>query len=322
MMNLEEKRRGLTSYIIITSVRNEAPLIEMTIKSVIKQTVLPMKWIIVSDGSTDGTDDIVTKYARERKWIELLRLPERSGWHFTDKVNAFNAGYEKVKNLNYEIIGNIDADLTFEKGYMEFLLSKFAENANLGVAGTRLKEESRQYDYRFTNIEHVSGACALFRRKCFEDIGGYIPLKVEGTALMAVITARLKGWQTRTFPEICCVHYPETRVGRQATSKTKFESGYHDYLMGSHAVWQGVRSIYQMRQKPFVVGGVALLSGYLWAMMTQAERPVTKDLIKFYQMEQMSRLRGYLANFFTPLRRKSIFRNVLKDDSSKNMEKS
>lgn len=308
-----KKFSGLPSYVIITPVQNEALLIEMTIKSVIDQTVLPIKWVIVSDGSTDGTDDIVNKYASESKWIELLRLPERSGRHFADRVNAFNAGYDKVKNMNYEIICLLYADLSFEKGYMAFLLSKFAGNPALGVAGTRIKDVSCQYDYRFSNIEHVSGACVLFRRKCFEDIGGYIPLKVEGTHVVAVITARMKGWQTRTYPEIWCIHHPETQAERHTTLKATFKNGYHDYLMGTHAVWQGVRSIYQMSKKPFVVGGTTLLAGYLWAMMTRAERPVTRDLIKFIRMEQMNRLRRHLADFLVPLRRKRLDRSVWQD---------
>src|SRR5262245_61641009 len=123
-------------YVLISPARNEAMFIEETIKSVIGQTIRPVKWVIVSDGSTDGTDDIVKKYAGEHTWIELVRMPERKERHFAGKVHAFNAGYERVKNLNYNIIGNLDADITFEEDYMSFLLSKFSENPRLGVGGT------------------------------------------------------------------------------------------------------------------------------------------------------------------------------------------
>src|SRR2546427_6652048 len=163
------------TYVLITPARNEAKFIELAIKSVVGQTVRPAKWVIVSDGSTDGTDDIVSKYAAEHAWMELVRMPERRERHFAGKVNAFNAGYARVAGLDHDVIGNLDGDVEFEEGYFDFLLKKFAENPRLGVAGTPFREGSFQYDYRFTSIEHVSGQCQLFRRECFEEIGGYIP---------------------------------------------------------------------------------------------------------------------------------------------------
>jgi len=283
-------------YVLISPARNEAMFIEQTIKSVIGQTARPVKWVIVSDGSTDGTDDIVKKYAAEHAWIELVRMPERKERHFAGKVHAFNAGYERVKNLNYNIIGNLDADITFEEDYMSFLLSKFSENPRLGVGGTPFREESQQYDYRFTSAEHVSGACQLFRRECFEAIGGYIPLKAGGIDLAAVLNARMKGWQTRTFTEKTCQHHKKTQSAKYSSLKAIFRSGYHDYLMGGHPIWQIFRSSYQMSKKPFLVGGSVLLAGYLWAMLTRADQIVSNELIAFRGKEQMHRLKEFFRN--------------------------
>src|ERR1017187_8213090 len=112
----------LPTYVLITPARNEAQFIELTIKSVVSQTVRPLKWVIVSDGSTDGTDDIVSKYAAEYPWIELVRMPERRERHFAGKVGAFNAGYAKVKHLDYEVMGNLDGDISFDDDYFRFLL--------------------------------------------------------------------------------------------------------------------------------------------------------------------------------------------------------
>ena len=284
------------TYVLITPARNEVAFIERTIKSVIRQTVLPLKWVIVSDGSTDGTDDIVNKYLANHDWIELVRMPERKERNFAGKVRAFNAGYERIKDLKYHIIGNLDADISFDQDYFSFMLGKFSENAELGIGGTPFREGSNHYDYRFTSIEHVSGACQLFRRECFESIGGYIPLKVGGIDLMAVLTARMKGWQTRTFTEKTCNHHRKTQSGNHTNLKATFGSGYHDYLMGGHPVWQIFRSIYQMSKKPLVVGGCALLTGYLWAKVTRAERPVSEELVAFRKKEQMSRLRNFFKN--------------------------
>ena len=164
-------------YVLITPARNEAQYIEQTIESVLAQTVRPLKWVIVSDGSTDGTDEIVTRYMADHPWIELARMPERSERHFAGKVYAFNAGYARVADLDYDVIGNLDADVSFETGHFEFLVGKFGENPQLGVVGAAFREGSEQYDYRFTNIENVWGGCQLFRRECFETIGGCVPLK-------------------------------------------------------------------------------------------------------------------------------------------------
>lgn len=285
------------SYVLITPARNEDTFIEQTIKSVIAQTILPLKWVIVSDGSMDGTDNIVKKFAAEHPWIELVRMPEREERHFAGKVIAFNAGYSKVKDLNYDIIGNLDADITFDDDYISFLLGRFAENPRLGVCGTPFREEFQQYDYRFTSIEHVSGACQLFRRACFESIGGYVPLKVGGIDLVAVTTARMEGWQTRTFIEKTCEHHRKMGTASQHKLMAGFKGGYHDYLMGVDVIWQFSRSVYQMRNKPFLVWGCFILMGYLWAMLKGVERPVSKELVAFRKKEQRQRLRDFFINF-------------------------
>src|SRR5437870_958737 len=113
---------ALPTYVIVTPARNEAQFIELTIRSVIAQTVQPLKWVVVSDASTDGTDDIVRRYAAKFHWIELLRMPERSERNFAGKVHAFNAGYNAVQDLQYDVIVSLDADITFDADYFSYLL--------------------------------------------------------------------------------------------------------------------------------------------------------------------------------------------------------
>lgn len=281
------------TYVLITPARNEAEFIELTIQSMIAQTCLPLKWVIVSDGSTDGTDDIVKKYLPDHPWIILVRTPERKERHFAGKVYAFNAGYEKVKDLNFDIIGSLDADISFDAEYFSFLLNKFTQNPQLGVAGTPFREGNKQYDYRFTNIEHVSGACQLFRKACFEAIGGYTPLKVGGIDLVAVTTARMIGWKTRTFTEKFSEHHRTMGTGMNKGLKVRFRGGYHDYLMGMDFLWLLLRSIYQMSKKPIFLGGTYLLAGYLCAILKQPQQPVTKEFVTFRKKEQRQRLRSF-----------------------------
>ena len=97
------------NYVLITPARNEAEFIDLTIRSIVAQTFRPLKWVIVSDGSTDQTDEIVNSYAAAQPWIQLIRMPERKERHFAGKVHAFNAGYEQIKDLNFDVVGNLDA---------------------------------------------------------------------------------------------------------------------------------------------------------------------------------------------------------------------
>jgi glycosyltransferase involved in cell wall biosynthesis len=285
-------------YVLITPARNEAQFIELTIKSVIAQTLRPMKWIIVSDGSTDGTDEIVRKYVDSNPWIKLIRMPERNERHFAGKVYAFNAGYALVGGSTFEVVGNLDADVSFDDDYFSYLIGKVAEDAALGVVGTAFRAQdasSQTYDYRFVGTEHVSGACQLFRRVCFEEIGGYLPVKGGGVDHIAVLTARMKGWKTRTFTEKVFVHHRGIGTAQHGELKARFKQGMKDYALGSHPIWELSRTAYQLTQRPFVIGGCLLLSGYMWALIRRAERPVSHQLMKFRRREQMTRLRKLLS---------------------------
>jgi glycosyltransferase involved in cell wall biosynthesis len=282
----------LLSYVLVTPARNEAQFIESTIKSVVAQKVCPLKWVIVSDGSTDGTDEIVSRYAVAHEWIELLRMPERKERHFAGKVYAFDAGKVRAGGLAYDVIASLDADITFESDYFSFLLEKLAMDPMLGVVGTPYVERSGEsFDYKFTSLDHVSGACQMFRRECYEAIGGYLPVKVGAIDCIAVITARMKGWKTRTFTEKVCQHHRKVGTAQNGPIEANFTTGVMDYAMGNHPVWQLFRTAYQMTRKPLVLRGLALGTGYLWAFIRHAKRPVTREFVGFHRREQMQRLR-------------------------------
>ena len=282
------------SYVSITPARNEEAHVEKTIQSVVAQTILPKKWIIVSDGSTDRTDEIVMRYTAKNAWIELLRMPEHIDRQFAAKVHAFNTGYERLKDVGYHIIGNLDADISFEKDYFEFLINKFAEFPELGVGGTPFVEDGKRYDYRFTNIEHVSGACQLFRRECFEGIGGYVPIKGGGIDWVAVTTARMKGWKTKTFTEKTCLHHRKIGTGNNSSMMTWFRQGKKDFFLGNHPLWEIFRTFYQLTKNPIIIGGSFLFFGFAWAGLRRIKRPISTELMKFIRKEQMQRLKKAL----------------------------
>jgi len=284
---------GPARYVLITPARNEAAVIELTLKSVTSQTVLPVKWVIVSDGSTDGTDAIVETYCAKHEWIELVRMPERRERHFAGKIHAFNAGYARVKELAYDYIGSLDADVSFEPDYFAYLLAKASQDPSLGIVGTAFREGRISYDYRFVSIEHVSGPCQLFRRQCFEDIGGYVPVRGGGVDHIAVLTARMKGWKTRCFTEKLYEHR-DMGSAKHGFVGYKFAVGRLDYALGSHPLWELFRAAYQMTKRPWIVGGVMIACGYAFAALTRADRPISRELVRFRQQEQMARLKRQL----------------------------
>ncbi len=289
---MKDKNSLSLRYVLITPARNEAAHIEKTLLSMISQTMLPLKWVIVSDGSTDGTDDIVRRYAAKHAWIELVRAPERKERSFAGKVHAFNAGYARAKGLDYDLVGNLDGDVFFEPDYFEYLITQFAPNPRLGLAGTNYYENGLKYDFRFSNVEDVAGACQLFRRECFEGIGGYQPIKGGGIDLVAVLSARMHGWQTRSFTEKYLVHYRPQGTASAKAWRVHFIDGQHDYRFGGHPVWELFRGAYRSaKKKPFVISGGLLLAGYACEMFKWKERPVPMELIEFRRKEQMQRLR-------------------------------
>jgi glycosyltransferase involved in cell wall biosynthesis len=277
-------------YVLVTPARNEAGFIERTLQSVVAQTRLPLRWVIVSDGSTDGTDDIVQKFAEVHPWIELIRVAGSEERSFVGKAHAFNTGYKRLSELPYDVLGNIDADLSFDAEYFAFLMEKFASLPDLGVAGTPYLDGGKQiYDYRFTSIQHISGCCQLFRRECLNALDGYLPVD-GGMDTIAVMTARMLGWKTRTFVEKVAVHHRDINFAGRSPRASWFRQGEKDYLLGNHPVWQVARTVYQSTRKPYLTRGLLLWCGYTYAFLQRAERRVSNELRQFHQAEQRQRL--------------------------------
>jgi biofilm PGA synthesis N-glycosyltransferase PgaC len=287
------------SYVLVTPSRNEEKYIEKTIQSMIQQTVLPLKWVIVNDGSTDQTGNIVRKYVPQYSWMEMVELPVHRDRSFAGKVFAFNAGFEKVKELPYEVVGNLDSDLSFDPDYLEFLMGKFAEDPSLGVAGTIFVEDgySSATD-SFEGQNHVAGGCQLFRRQCFTEVGGYIPHRGGGIDWIAVTTARMKGWKTRSFRDKWFRHYRTLGTAERSFLASTFSYGEKDYYLGGHPLWEMFRVAYRATKKPYLVGGMALCAGYLYAFLSRRKRPVSRELMRFHRQEQMAKLKMILRSLF------------------------
>jgi biofilm PGA synthesis N-glycosyltransferase PgaC len=294
---MSNSRASDMRYVLITPARNEEQFMEKVIQSMIAQTVLPSRWVIVDDGSTDRTAEIVENYAKQYPWIELVRRSHRKDRNFAGKVHAFNDGLARVQHLEFELIGNLDADISFASDHFEFLLSRFVEDPLLGVAGTAYHQED--WDSTRDSFEgqtSVHGACQLFRLQCYQEIGGYRPSRAGGIDWMAVTTARMKGWKTRNYLERRFRHHRIMGTAERSALGAMFDYGKKDYFLGGSPIWEVFRVGYRMTKKPLVFGGLALLLGYCSAALQGIERPVSPELMRFHRAEQMAKLRQILGS--------------------------
>ena len=288
-------------YVLITSARNEEKLIEGTLRSVASQTSLPERWVIMDDGSTDRTTKIVERYAARYQWIDLVRCPKRADRSFAGKAHAVNAALERMRSTKFDVVGNLDADITFEPDYMSFLMEKFAQDAQLGVAGTPFTQDGG-YDSSKDSFEgenYVAGPCQLFRYACFQDVGGYVANRAGGVDWIAVMTARMRGWKVRSFPEKRYHHHRSMGTAERSELVALFSYGEKDYYLGGSPLWQLFRVAYRMTKKPRVTGGLALLFGYSWAAVHRVKRPVSPELMRFHRGEQMKKLRAIFRSILT-----------------------
>jgi len=287
---------ALPKTLLVTPARNAEKHLEGTIQSMLAQTAHPTKWVIINDGSTDKTPEIISRYAAQHKWIEQFDLPSHRDRSFAAKAHCFNAACKHAKWQEYDVVGCLDADITFEPDYLQFLLTKFRDIAELGVAGTPFCEEGG-YDSASDSFEgenHVAGGCQMFRRSCFEEVGGYVPNKAGGVDWIAVTTARMKGWQTRNFREKRFFHHRSLGTAERSVLASAFSYGEKDYYLGNSPIWQLFRVAYRVVKPPFALGGIALGLGYSTAAVRRIARPISPELMRFHRREQMAKLRSIL----------------------------
>ncbi len=280
-----------STYVLITPARNEADHIDKTLDSVISQTILPAQWVIVSDASDDGTDQIVEKYAKQHDWIKLVRRSDIERYNFASKVACFNLGLSNLDFLDYHHIGNIDGDISLDPDHFEFLLKFFSDNPRYGVLGVTMRED--KYDPlrdSFFSEEDVFGACQFFQRECFEAIGGYLPIQSGGVDWAAVRMARMNGWKTLTFRDRFFFHHGIMGAGEYGVLYARFDYGRKDYLFRNHPLWEFCRILFQMSKRPFLLGGLLIFAGYFSALIHQVRCPFPNSVIRYHRKEQLSRL--------------------------------
>jgi glycosyltransferase involved in cell wall biosynthesis len=281
----------MIKFIIISPARNEEAFIERTIKSVINQTIKPVEWIIVNDGSTDLTKLIIEKYTLQYPWIKLVNVEDR-GFYYpgTGVVNVIKKGFEQIVSDDWDFIIKLDCDITIESDYLENVLAEFDKNPKLGIAsgaiylldGNKEKKEKSQSD-------HPWGASKVYRKQCFADINGW--KAIPGWDLADLLAAQMKGWETQCFDEYKIYHFRGTGTRRPGFTKGRFLLGRFHYRYGYSLDYTFLKSIYWLGEKPYIIGGISIFLGYLYAAVRMETKLFDKEMSQFLRKKHRKYLK-------------------------------
>jgi biofilm PGA synthesis N-glycosyltransferase PgaC len=280
-------------YVLITSARNEEGYIEKTINAVIDQSILPKKWVIVDDGSYDRTAQIVLDYQKEHDFIHLIIRRASGRRKFGSKASALKLATKYLENYRYRYIGNLDADISFDKYYYEEVISKFYGNDNLGIAGGVRYDLLNGKFVRVSSSENsVGGAVQFFVRDCFEKVGGYIPLSYGGIDSAAEISARMNGWKVKLFPDIRVYHHRLTSNSDGKILIPNLRYGIKYYMLGYHPLFFLLMAFRKAFRNPLPMVSLLWIAGYLIASLRKNKRELPGCFIEYLRSEQMERIRS------------------------------
>ena len=295
---IQENKASL-SYIVVTPAKDEARHIERTLQSMVAQTHRPLMWIVVDDGSSDGTSEIVAKYADAHSFICPLRarrITRRATG--TAEIRAFHRGFQLVHDKDYGCIVKLDADISFNADYFERLLTHFHQDPKLGIAsGVYLETRSGE---KWKEIEmpsyHAAGASKVIRKQCFEEIGGFI--EQRGWDTVDEIRAIARGWRTGHFRELQMKHWKPEGTG-MGLLRTSYMHGEIYYRTRGDPLFFAMKTLRRVAEKPFIFGSVSMVWGYLHAFLIRSESLVTTTEGKHYRRLLNQRLRQIAQRVFS-----------------------
>lgn len=286
-----------TRFVLITAAKNEERYIENTLQSVICQTVRPFAWYIVDDGSTDRTAEIVRRHASQHDFIRLICRPGAKERSFGAQYRAINSAYELARAEAFSFVAMQDADISLaDDTYYAQVLDAFRSNSLLGVAGGAIFErQAGIWRPRPANSpDAVAGGIQMFRRACFDQLGGYTPLLFGGEDWLAQIEAKRRGWQVTALPELAAHHYRPTSSA-DGRLRGLFRLGLLDGSFGSHPAFEMFKCARRVRERPVVLSSVVRFAGYCWWKLTRGAPLLPPDASAFLRQEQVGKLRALLS---------------------------
>ncbi|NLH15727.1 MAG: glycosyltransferase family 2 protein, partial [Phycisphaerae bacterium] len=277
---------------------NEARFIGMTIESVLTQTVKPLKWVIVDDGSTDETPSIIQQYVARCPWIHYVRREKVAGQHyFASNVFGIQEGYRGLGNLPYDFLAILDADISLPPNYYKQILSRLCADEKLGVASGVYVDRLPDGNLRkvLNDRRSTPKSITVFRRSCYEDIGGFVPMKYGGEDTVACFIARMKGWKTWSYPDVEVIHNKPIGTGHASNLlKIRYRQGRGEWFLGTHPAFFLLKSLRRcVKEPPFLFGGMARMMGYFFGILSREPRQISEDLVRFIRREQCHRILGF-----------------------------
>jgi poly-beta-1,6-N-acetyl-D-glucosamine synthase len=286
-------------YVVVSPVKNEAAYVTRTLDSICGQTVRPQRWVIVDDGSTDGTREILERYAAAHSWIRLLRLhpgtPRQTG---SRVIQNFLAGYA-VLDQEFDFVVKLDCDLEIPPGYFEVMLGRFRDDPALGIAsGIYLEQRDGEWIPREMPPYHTAGAMKMLRAACYRDIGGFVA--APGWDAVDEIKALAKGWQTRHFTDLRVLHLKDEGSGVGFRRMSRMSGEIH-YLTGGGALFFFAKAVHRIVfGQPRVVGGLAMVGGYLSCVVKRPQKLVNTEEARYYRKMLNRRMFNDLIHLRAP----------------------
>ena len=283
-----------SKYVLITPMHNEEELIGKVIESVINQNIQPVEWIIVNDRSTDNSKDIINSYQKKANFIRCIDIEDGEiESYYSRKIEVFLYGYSSILETDYDFVGQLDADITMDVDYYENIIKEFSINEKLGVA-SGIYLDLINCKTREAHIAETCtpGALQLFRKKCYERIGGYIPCKYGGEDSVADIMIRMNGWQSRSFKKYKVLHHRPTGTGSGSSIyKARYTQGKTDYGIGTHPLFMLAKSASRaFKERPLLLGSLLRIVGFITSYFDGEVRQVPKEAVKYLRREQLKRL--------------------------------
>jgi glycosyltransferase involved in cell wall biosynthesis len=285
-------------YVLITAAKDEEACIAEVIQSVLNQTVRPLAWFIMDDGSSDRTASIVRQFAAEHPFIRLQSASARGGRNFGSQYKAIIAAYDLAKSLEFDFVAIQDADQApAEPIYYESILKEFQNNSRLGLAsGFVYERPNGVWECRQGNSKDSVAASVVFRRSCFDQVGGYTPLYYGGSDWLIQLDAKMAGWEILTRPDLHIHHYRLTSSAG-GIWRGKFRAGMMDASFGSHPVFELLKCCRRVTSRPFVLGSIVRFSGYIWWRLAGRKPLIALEKVAFLKKEQTAKLRGWVWPF-------------------------
>lgn len=282
------------TYVLISAVRNEENYLPDLITCIAAQTVRPVRWIIVDDGSSDRTLAIAKKAQNQHPFIDVVRMPSGSHRSFASQVYAAQHGYKTVMDEEFAFIGFLDADIRIDARYYESLLHMMDEDPAVGLTGGAVVD---RYGTRLSYVRkgsedyHVPGGVQFFRRACYEAIGGYKVIDGGGQDTIADIMTMMHGWKVQVVAESLAFHLRPDGVNSGGAFQRGMRWGRKFYLLGYHPIYFLAQSVRRWSQAPLLFGALFQMLGFVSASIRKEPRPVSCEFVTFLRSLQIRRLK-------------------------------